>query len=86
MNKPCPFCGGTKTSVMVGETFRWRYVNCDTCSARSGDVRMQTAGEGTREQWEAKAAADAYVEWNTRAAEFLDRVNAREQDSGPTGD
>jgi len=64
---PCPFCGGTDVGVYEGETFRWRYARCENCGAQSPDVRVQTMGEGTKEQWEAVGVIDAMKEWNKRA-------------------
>lgn len=64
--KPCPFCGKTGVAVRQGETFRWRYIECNNCGARCGDVRVQTMGDGTRESWEAEAYERAVEEWNTR--------------------
>lgn len=65
---PCPFCGESDVAVYVGSTFRWRYAACDSCGARAGEVRAQTFGDGTREQWEAAAIESAIAEWNCRAA------------------
>lgn len=64
--KPCPFCGSAKVSVHEGDTFRWRYAACDECGAQAGEVRIQTMGEGTREDWEAAAREEAIAEWNRR--------------------
>lgn len=66
--KPCPFCGGSRVSVREGSTFRWLYASCDECGAQAGEVRVQTLGEGTNEQWRAVGEADAMEAWNTRAA------------------
>jgi hypothetical protein len=43
-------------------------MECDGCGAQTGEVRVQTMGEGTPEQWDKNAKADALKEWNTRAA------------------
>jgi Lar family restriction alleviation protein len=66
--QPCPFCGNREVSVYEGSTFRWRYAACDSCGAQSGEVRVQTLGDGTKAQWEAAASKDAIDAWNTRAA------------------
>ena len=66
---PCPFCGGEDIDVAEGTTFRWRQARCRECGASSGEVRIQTFGSGTPEQWEAKATADAVVVWNRRIVE-----------------
>jgi hypothetical protein len=63
---PCPFCGGTGGSVQEGSTFRWRAYMCD-CGVVGPEVRIQTMGEGTREQWEIAGREAAIKEWNTRA-------------------
>ena len=64
---PCPFCGGLRIAVNEGSTFRWRYAACLDCGAQAGEIRRQTLGEGTTEQWERKAEIDAIAEWNKRA-------------------
>ena len=66
--KPCPFCGGKHVRVQEGDSFRWRFATCCECGARSGDVRVQTLGDGTKAEWEAAGYAAAIEEWNTRAA------------------
>lgn len=63
---PCPFCGAHDVAVTEGETFRWRLVICNCCGARGPDVRIQTAGSGTKEDWERNAYAGAMAEWNKR--------------------
>ena len=65
--RPCPFCGGCDVGVYEGDTFRWRLARCNGCGAQAGDVRIQTAGSGTRAEWEARAEAGAIAEWNKRA-------------------
>ncbi len=65
--KPCPFCGGTEITTYEGSSFRWRFAFCNTCGAQSGEVCVQTLGEGTPEEWEAAAISDALAEWNKRA-------------------
>lgn len=64
---PCPFCGCSEVTVIEGSTFRWRVAVCDGCDARAPEVRAQTAGEGTPDEWEAKAVEAALAAWSTRA-------------------
>lgn len=63
---PCPFCGGTEINVIEGSTFRWRAAQCQNCGAQSGEVRIQTSGPGTSDEWEAEARDAAIWEWNLR--------------------
>lgn len=65
--KSCPFCGFVGVDICHGTTFRWRYAQCNACEARAGEVRIQTSGSGTREEWEQEARIQAIKEWNTRA-------------------
>ena len=65
--RPCPFCGGVKVSVHEGSTFRWRFAGCDECGANAGEIRCQTTGTGTKEEWEKDAECRALEEWNVRA-------------------
>lgn len=65
---PCPFCGSTNFDVRDGSTFRWRVPYCVDCEATASEVRIQTSGEGTKEEWEAQARGAAIEEWNTRHA------------------
>lgn len=65
---PCPFCGELHASTVEGDTFRWLAVQCLSCAARGPDVRVQTAGDGSLEEWRAEADERAIKEWNTRAA------------------
>ena len=65
--KPCPFCGSTNVQIIDGSTFRWRLAQCQSCGSQAGDVRIQTAGEGTPLDWEARAVRLALDEWNKRA-------------------
>lgn len=69
--KPCPFCGGKEVAIAEGSTFRWRYAFCTNCDARGHEIRIQTLGKGTQEEWEAKAKAkvDAIAAWNERFTE-----------------
>lgn len=64
---PCPFCGTSGVTVREGSTFRWRIATCNECGAQCGEVRCQTLGQGTKEQWEAEATRAAIAEWNSRA-------------------
>lgn len=64
--KPCPFCGVTDVEVSEGTSFRWRRAVCRHCGAQAGEVRVQTLGGGTREEWEQQAERDAIEEWNKR--------------------
>lgn len=63
---PCPFCGSTLFRVCEGSTFRWRVATCVDCGAQAGEVRVQTLGEGTRDEWEEAAEEAAIKEWNRR--------------------
>ncbi len=63
--KPCPFCGATMIGVAEGSSFRYRLAYC-RCGASSPEVRVQTLGEGTKEQWEEAARLKAIVAWNSR--------------------
>lgn len=66
--KPCPFCGNSvHVTTEEGSTFRWRRAKCDECGAIGPEVRRQTLGKGTPEEWTAKADADAIEAWNGRA-------------------
>lgn len=66
--KPCPFCGDSGVTTMnEGSTFRWRYLSCNSCGATPGEVRVQTFGDGTPDEWEKQAAKDAIAAWNRRA-------------------
>lgn len=63
---PCPFCGCEDVSFQEGNTFRWLQVVCCVCGARCGEVRIQTLGEGSKEEWEAEVKRAAVKEWNRR--------------------
>lgn len=63
---PCPFCGHIGVSIMEGSTFRWRYATCNECGAQAPEIRIQTLGAGSKDEWEKQAVADAMVEWNRR--------------------
>jgi hypothetical protein len=64
---PCPFCGHVGLDFSEGSTFRWLAYSCGNCGI-GGETRMQTLGEGTREEWRAAAERDARDTWNARAA------------------
>jgi len=64
--KPCPFCGCDEVEIYEGASFRWMCAGCVECGARAGEIRVQTLGPGTRDEWLAKAMADALAEWNNR--------------------
>ena len=64
---PCPFCGEENVSTREGSTFRWWFAECNECGARAGEVRRQTTGDGTNDEWDAAASAKAIERWNARA-------------------
>ena len=64
--RPCPFCGATELEFLEGSTFRWLAYSCTGCGIGS-EVRKQTLGEGTQEEWAEQAKRDAVKAWNTRA-------------------
>jgi transcription elongation factor Elf1 len=62
---PCPFCGSENISMHEGETFRWRKMACNDCSASCGEFRYNTL---TSEQIaDTQAKIDGANEWNSRA-------------------
>lgn len=63
---PCPFCGSTNIDVLEGSTFRWAFAECIDCGARSGEIRVQTSGVGTIDEWKKEAQVKALNEWNQR--------------------
>lgn len=65
--KPCPFCGAKDVGVYEGYSYRWRVARCNCCGAQAGDVRVQTSGSGSRDEWESRARIGAMTEWNMRA-------------------
>lgn len=67
MIKPCPFCGGNKITVREGSIFHWWLAQCNECGATGGEVRRQTLGKGTNEEWDHQAIIDAIQRWNERA-------------------
>ena len=64
--KPCPFCGTADVTMQPGSTFRWWVAACSSCGAQSGEVRVQTMGDGTPAEWAATGAALALAQWNAR--------------------
>lgn len=63
---PCPFCGHDgPLDFSEGSTFRWLSYSCGGCGV-GNETRVQTLGDGTPEQWRAKAEQDAISEWNER--------------------
>lgn len=64
--KSCPFCGNGCLSIAEGSTFRYRRIDCPECLAHGPEIRVQTTGDGSKEQWEAQAESEAIKEWNTR--------------------
>ena len=65
---PCPFCGGLGIDIYVGSTFRLRVAGCKDCGAQCGEIRIQTMGNGTPEEWETAARIDAMRAWNDRVS------------------
>ena len=63
---PCPFCGHVGLEFREGSTFRWLIADCGGCGCSLGETRIQTLGEGTKEEWMAQAQSDAIEVWNTR--------------------
>lgn len=66
--QPCPFCGAVGLDFKEGSTFRWIVASCSGCGASTGETRIQTLGQGTKEEWMAEAQQDAIAAWNRRAA------------------
>ncbi len=64
--KPCPFCGHVGLEFSQGSTFRWIVASCGGCGATTGETRIQTLGQGTKDEWMAHAQADAVAQWNRR--------------------
>lgn len=52
---PCPFCGVVGLEFEGGSTFRWLTASCEGCGASCGEIRVQTLGNGTCEEWKADA-------------------------------
>ena len=74
--KPCPWCGFVGVQVREGSSFRWMYAECDGCGVNGPEIRVQTLGEGTREQWWAEGKQDALDAWNLRKARDVDAIMA----------
>lgn len=64
--KPCPFCGHAGLEFSEGSTFRWIVASCGGCGATTGETRIQTLGQGTKDEWMAHAQTDATEQWNRR--------------------
>lgn len=71
---PCPFCGHVGVTVHEGSTFRWRFAECESCGAMAPEVRIQTLGDGTKEEWELEAKTYAIKEWNSRQQSAADKT------------
>lgn len=82
--KPCPFCGHVGLDFTEGSTFRWLAYSCSGCGIGS-ETRMQTLGNGTKDEWRAAAERDAVAAWNTRAAEAAGPAWLIECKNGFTG-
>ena len=67
--KPCPFCGHVGLDFAEGSTFRWIVASCGGCGATTGETRIQTLGQGTRDEWMTEARSDAIAAWNRRASQ-----------------
>jgi restriction alleviation protein Lar len=67
--KPCPFCGNVGLDFTEGSTFRWMLASCSECGATCGEERVQTSGNGYREDWWQEAKIRATKTWNTRATQ-----------------
>ena len=65
--KPYPFCGGIGIAIRDGSTFRWVVAECIECGATCGEVRVQTMGDGSPEEWMAQAERAAVEAWDKRA-------------------
>lgn len=61
---PCPFCGCANASIVEGSTFRWAHLECDSCSARGPEIRVDTMA--TLLEQKLKAEKDATAAWNER--------------------
>lgn len=69
---PCPWCGCTKITTHEGSTFRWMAVECAECGAGPGEIRVQTIGDGTPQDWEKQAQANVVKAWNTRRPQMTE--------------
>lgn len=64
--KPCPFCGQEGVIIREGSTFRWLMVECSSCGAAGPEIRVQTLGPGSADEWRLAGERDAIEEWNRR--------------------
>jgi Lar family restriction alleviation protein len=64
---PCPFCGQTEITFQWSDGLRWVMAVCKNCGASACEVRSQTSGDGTLQEWREFAEQRALKEWNTRA-------------------
>jgi len=78
MIKPCPFCGYVGLDFHEGTTFRWLAAECGGCGATCGETRVQTIGQGTKDEWMQQAQADAIEVWNTRVQNTGDQAMQQE--------
>lgn len=76
---PCPFCGHVGLDFAEGSTFRWIVASCEGCGASLAETRIQTLGEGTKDEWMAEAKADAIAAWNRRSDPLVERVKELEE-------
>lgn len=76
---PCPFCGHVGIDFAEGSTFRWIVASCGGCGASLDETRIQTLGEGTKDEWMAEAKADAIAAWNRRSDPLVERVKELEE-------
>lgn len=75
---PCPFCGHVGLDFAEGSTFRWIVASCGGCGVSLAETRIQTLGEGTKDEWMAEAKADAIAAWNRRSDPLVERVKELE--------
>jgi hypothetical protein len=75
----CPFCGHVGLDFAEGSTFRWIVASCGGCGASLAETRIQTLGEGTKDEWMAEAKADAIAAWNRRSDPLVERVKELEE-------
>ena len=68
---PCPFCSYAEITVVDGSTFRWRHAACENCGSYGPEVRAQTLGRGTKENWDSVAVHDATYMWNIRTPQTI---------------
>lgn len=76
---PCPFCGYVGLDFAEGSTFRWIVASCGGCGVSLAETRIQTLGEGTKDEWMAEAKADAIAAWNRRSDPLVERVKELEE-------